>query len=125
MDFKVFQLFEQINYEGREEEVVQYLKQLDFFDAGQTLKYVINSDVEYERGVLVGSISEEYIPNSYGVNQDRGLENLDGFEPYERTIFAFDFNSRAFLVQNRKYTPKNLDPGRTLNRLTDIFNDAF
>ncbi|MDO3660140.1 MULTISPECIES: hypothetical protein [unclassified Bacillus (in: firmicutes)] len=125
MDFKIYRVFEKVNYEGKEHEVQDYLNNLDFFDAGQNLKYVINSGVEYERGVLVGSISEEFIPNSYKVNEDRTLGNLEGFEPYERTIFAYDFNTNIFLVQNRKYPPKNLDPGRTLNRLTDIMNDAF
>ncbi|MCY8587585.1 hypothetical protein [Bacillus haynesii] len=125
MDFKIYRVFEKVNYEGKEHEVQDYLNNLDFFDAGQNLKYVINRGVEYERGVLVGSISEEFIPNSYKVNEDRTLGNLEGFEPYERTIFAYDFNTNIFLVQNRKYSPKNLDPGRTLNRLTDIMNDAF
>ncbi|AOP13638.1 hypothetical protein BL1202_00669 [Bacillus licheniformis] len=125
MDFKIYRVFEKVNYEGKEHEVQDYLNNLDFFDAGQNLKYVINRGVEYERGVLVGSISEEFIPNSYKVNEDRTLGTLEGFEPYERTIFAYDFNTNIFLVQNRKYSPKNLDPGRTLNRLTDIMNDAF
>lgn len=125
MDFKIYRVFEKVNYSEKEHLVRDYLNNLDFFDAGQNLKYVINSGVEFEKGVLVGSISEEFIPNSYKVNEDRTLGNLEGFEPYERTIFAYDFSTNIFLVQNRKYPPKNLDPGRTLNRLTDIMNDAF
>ncbi|MBU8684391.1 hypothetical protein MOB77_15740 [Bacillus haynesii] len=124
MDFKIYRIFGDTNYDGKGEEVKQYLKDLDFFEAGQGLRYVINSDVEYERGVLVGSISEEFIPNSYEVNEDKSLGKLKG-EPFERTIFAIDFNSRSFLLQNRRYAPKNLEPGRTLNRLTEILNDAF
>jgi len=125
MDFKVYQLYEQVNYEGREHLLVDYLRNLDFFDGGHGLRYVINSDVELERGVLVGSISEEFIPNAFGVNNDKSLRTLEEFEPYERTIFAFDFPTRAFLVQNRKYSPKNLEPGKTLARLQAVFNDAF
>ncbi|MED1677570.1 hypothetical protein P5641_04805 [Bacillus subtilis] len=124
MDFKIYRIFGDTNYEGKEKEVQQHLKNLDFFNAGQGLRFVINSDVEYERGVLVGSISEEFIPNSYEVNEDKSLGKLQG-EPYERTIFAIDFNSRSFLLQNRRYAPKNLEPGRTLNRLTEILNRAF
>ncbi len=125
MDFKIYQLFEQVNYQEREHQLVDYFRALDFFDAGQNLKYVINNDVELDRGVLVGSISEEFIPNAYGINEDKSLRNLEEFEPYERTIFAFDFSTRAFLVQNRKYSPRNLEPGKTLTRLQAIFNDAF
>lgn len=125
MDFKVFQLFEQINYENREHLLANYLRELDFFDAGQNLRYLVNNDVEVDRGVLVGSLSEEFIPNAYGINEDKSIRNLDEFEPYERTLFAFDFSSRAFLVQNRKYSPKNLDPGKTLTRIQAILNNAF
>ncbi|MFE4428782.1 hypothetical protein ACFRH9_17030 [Peribacillus butanolivorans] len=125
MDFKVFQLFEQINYENREHLLANYLRELDFFDAGQNLRYLINNDVEVDRGVLVGSLSEEFIPNAYGINEDKSIRNLDEFEPYERTLFAFDFSTRAFLVQNRKYSPKNLDPGKTLTRIQAILNNAF
>jgi hypothetical protein len=125
MDFKIYQLFEQINYQEREHLLLEHLRNLDFFDGGHNLKYVINSDVQLDRGVLVGSISEEFIPNAYGMNEDKSLRNLEEFEPYERTIFAFDFSSRAFLVQNRKYSPRNLDPGKTLTRLQAIFNTAF
>lgn len=125
MDFKVYQLFEQINYQEREHHLVSYLRNLNFFDGGHGLRYVINNDVEMDRGVLVGSISEEFIPNAYGMNEDKTLRNLEEFEPYERTIFAFDFSTRAFLVQNRKYSPRNLEPGKTLSRLQAIFNTAF
>lgn len=125
MDFKVYQLFEQINYDGREYQLVEYLRRLDFFDGGHGLKYVINSDIELDRGVIVGSISEEFIPNAYGMNEDKSLRNLEEFEPYERTIFAFDFSTRAFLVQNRKYSPRNLDPGKTLTRLQAVLSAAF
>lgn len=125
MDFKVYQLYEHVNYEEREHELITHLRNLDFHDGGHGLRYVINNDVQVDRGVMVGSISEEFIPNSYGINDDKSLKSLEEFEPFERTIFAFDFSSRAFLIQNRKSSPRNLEPGKTLTRLQAILNEAF
>ncbi|EWG08321.1 hypothetical protein [Cytobacillus firmus] len=125
MDFKVYQIFEDINFEGRETELRDYLINSDFFEGDHGLNYVINNDVELENGVLTGTLSEEFIPNSYSVDDDKSISVMDDIEPYERTFFALDFNTRAFLVQNRKYSPTNLKPGKSLNRLIEIFGDAF
>ncbi|MED5101061.1 hypothetical protein P9858_13125 [Niallia circulans] len=125
MDFKVYQIFQNIDFDGREEELKNYLVNSDFFEGDYGLNYVINNDVELENGVLTGTISEEFIPDSYSVNEDKAISVMDDIEPYERTFFALDFNTRAFLVQNRKYSPTNLKPGKTLSRLDEIFSDAF
>ncbi|PFN89244.1 hypothetical protein [Bacillus thuringiensis] len=125
MDFKVYQIYQHINYEGRERELRDYLIQTGFFDAGHGLTYLINNDVEFDEGVITGTISEEFIPNSFGVNDDKSIRFMDEYEPFERTFFAYDFETRAFLVQNRRYSPTNLNPGRTFTRLEEIFTDAF
>ncbi|WP_374722641.1 hypothetical protein [Peribacillus tepidiphilus] len=65
MDFKVYQVFEDIDFAGRETELRDYLISSDFFEGDHGLNYVINNDVEFDRGVLTGTISEEFIPNSY------------------------------------------------------------
>jgi hypothetical protein len=59
------------------------------------------------------------------VDDNKTISVMDDIEPYERTFFAFDFSTRAFLVQNRRYSPANLNPGKTLNRLIEIFGYAF
>jgi hypothetical protein len=125
MDFKVYQVFEDINYAGRESALRDYLIRSNFFEGDHGLNYVITNDVELENGVLTGTISEEFIPNSYSVDDNKSISVMDDIEPYERTFFAFDFNTRAFLVQNRRYSPANLKPGKTLNRIIEIFSDAF
>lgn len=125
MDFKVYQLFEEINYTGKENDLRDYLVNSDFFEGDHGLNYVVNNDVELSNGILTGTISEEFIPNSYSVDDNKSISVMDDIEPYERTFFAYDFNTRAFLVQNRRYSPTNLKPGKTLNRLIEIFGDAF
>ncbi|MGR9634822.1 hypothetical protein ACU82A_25955 [Bacillus cereus] len=125
MDLKVYQVYEDVDYEGRELELKNYLVQTGFFEGDHGLRYLINNDVELESGVLTGSISEEYIPNSFGVEDDKSITRMDDIEPYERTFFAYDFSTKAFLVQNRRYAPVNLTPGKTVTRLTEIFSDAF
>jgi len=125
MDFKVYQVFEEIDFTGGEGVLRDYLVDSDFFEGDHGLKYLINNDVELENGVLTGTISEEFLPNSYSVDDDKSISVMDDIEPYERTFFAFDFNTRAFLIQNRRYSPTNLKPGKTLNRIIEIFSDAF
>lgn len=125
MEFIVYQVYEEVEYEGREEVLREYLFRTGIFEGDHGLRYLINNDVEFERGVLTGSISEEYIPDSFSVDDEKNLIAMDGMEPYERTVFVYDFSTRAFLVQNRKYSPNNLKPGKTLSRLKEIFSDAF
>lgn len=126
MNFKIFQLYDQLDFDHDAlSRIVHYLRNLDRLDAGQGLDYLINGDIEHQDGILVGSISEEYVPNTNEVNEDKVLEPVQGIEPYERTIFAFDFYTRNLLIQNRKYSPVNLNPERTSNRLIDILNGAF
>lgn len=125
MNFKVFQVFEDLNYQGREHELQEYLRDTDFFEGDHGLRYVINNDVDIEDSIIVGTISQEFIPNSFEVGEDKSLGVMDNVEPYERTFFAFDFQTRAFLVQNRRYPPENLNPGKTLTRLAEILNDGY
>lgn len=125
MNFKVFQVYEDLNYQGREHELQEYLRETDFFEGDHGLRYVINNDVEVEDSIIVGTISQEFIPNSFEVGEDKSLGVMDNVEPYERTFFAFDFQTRAFLVQNRRYPPENLNPGKTLTRLAEIISDGY
>lgn len=126
MNFKIFQLYEQVVFdEAALARMTHYLRELEPINAGQNLDYLINGDVEHQDGIIVGSISEEYIPNTNEMNDEKILEPVDNIEPYERTIFAFDFYTRNLLLQNRNYPPTNLNPGRTYNRLKDILADAF
>ncbi|GGB41863.1 hypothetical protein GCM10011409_19250 [Lentibacillus populi] len=126
MNFKIFQLYEQVEFDDDAlSRMVYYLRGLDPLNAGQGLDYLINGDVEHQNGILVGSISEEYVPNTNELNDDKILMPVQDIEPYERTIFAFDFYTRNLLIQNRNYSPVNLNPGRTSSRLIDILNDAF
>jgi hypothetical protein len=125
LNFKVFQVYENVNYKEREHLFFEHLRDTDFFVGDHGLRYVINNDLELEDSIIVGTISQEYIPNSYEVNEDKSLEIMDDVEPFERTFFAYDFQTRAFLVQNRRYSPENLNPGKTLTRLVEIFDDGY
>ncbi|AMA72758.1 hypothetical protein [Aneurinibacillus thermoaerophilus] len=125
MDFFVYQVYEEVNVENREALLYNYLQDTGFYVAEHGLRYVINSDIELDRGVIAGTFSQEYVPNIYEVEEDRSIVPREDVEPYDRTFFAFDFSTRAFLIQNKKYPPENLKPGRTLDRLNDIFNSAF
>ncbi|WP_137657334.1 hypothetical protein [Listeria newyorkensis] len=123
MNFKIYDLYSDLKPNGKEEHLVNHLNKLDVFDAGHNLRYLINNDVFYERGVLMGSLGQEYVASSNTIKNKQWVP-IDGIEPFERTIFALDFSSNTLLIQNRNYSQKNLNTGIAYSRINTILTEA-
>ncbi|MGG3651968.1 hypothetical protein ABES36_10945 [Bacillus pseudomycoides] len=122
MNLKVYQIIQLPGEETLWNQVVQKLGNLEFFPGEHNLKYCVNKEYLFENGVFVGALHEEYIPDQTSVGSDREERAIDNIEPWERTIFAIDFNNRKLLIQQRDYSPKNLSRTTARTRITGILD---
>lgn len=125
MNLKVYQIIQLPKDEESWDEIVKNITVSDFFPGEQNLRYCINKEFVYENGIFVGAIHEEYIPDQTSVDEDREELAIDNIEPWERTIFAIDFQTKKLLVQQRDYSPRNLSRTKCRSRITQVLEDAW
>jgi hypothetical protein len=125
LNLKVYQIIQLPKDEESWDEIVKNITVSDFFPGEQNLRYCINKEFVYENGIFVGAIHEEYIPDQTSVDEDREELAIDNIEPWERTIFAIDFQTKKLLVQQRDYSPRNLSRTKCRSRITQVLEDAW
>lgn len=122
MNLKVYQIIQMQNEEVLWNQVVQKITNMGFFPGEHNLRYCVNKDFNFENGVFVGALHEEYIPDQTTIGSDREETSIDNMEPWERTMFAIDFNNRKLLIQQRDYSPKNLSRTTARARITGVLD---
>ncbi|EEM50116.1 MULTISPECIES: hypothetical protein [Bacillus cereus group] len=122
LNLKVYQIIQLPNDEMLWKQVVQKVVSMGFFPGEHKLRYCVNKDFNYENGVFVGALHEQYIPDQTSIDADREETSIENIEPWERTIFAIDFNHRKLLIQQRDYSPKNLSRTTARTRITGVLD---
>lgn len=91
------------------------------------MRYCLNREYLFEKdkGIYVGAIHEEYIPDQTEITDDQSEKPIENIDPWERTIFAIDFTHKKLLIQQRDYSPRNLSRPKTRTRITSILDEAW
>lgn len=86
------------------------------------LSYCINN-IDIDESIIGGTLSQEYIGGLTTVINK--VETPIDENPWEKTYFFIDTVSAKVLIQRRKYSPKNLNHNKSVNRIEEILRDVF
>ncbi|MGD8188556.1 hypothetical protein ACQCN2_01015 [Brevibacillus ginsengisoli] len=125
MNLKVYQIIQSPNKEEQWQEIIDILSETTFYPGEHNLRYSLNKEYYFERGIYVGAIHEEYIPDQTTLNDDQEEQSIDNIDPWERTIFAIDFPNKKLLIQQRDYSPKHLSRKTVRRRIVNILDEAW
>lgn len=125
MNLKVYQIIQSPNQEEKWDQIVSYLAKTDFYPGEHSMRYCLNKEYHFERGLFVGAMHEEYIPDQTEVTDDKVERTIDNIDPWERTIFAIDFPNKKLMIQQRDYSPRNLSRTTARSRIVNILDEAW
>jgi hypothetical protein len=103
----------------KREEMYSSLKKTSEYKDDRGLKFCINN-LDFEENIISGTISQEYIGDLYTV--ENKVDTPIQQNPWEKTYFFVDTTLGKILLQKRRYSPKNLNHGKTETRLVQILN---
>jgi hypothetical protein len=110
---------------NKQAEIVQYLRESrTYTDVRDNLRYCVNN-VNVEGYIIGATLSQEYIGNLTTINPANKEEKAIADNPWEKTYFFIDIVTGKILIQKRKYSPKNLNHGKTETRIIEILSDIF
>lgn len=125
MNLKVYQIIQSPSQEESWNQIVNFLTMTDFYPGEHNMRYCLNKEFQFERGLFVGAMHEEYIPDQTKMTEDKEERTIDNIDPWERTIFAIDFPNKKLLIQQRDYSPRNLSRTTARTRLVNILDEAW
>jgi hypothetical protein len=108
----------------KKDAIVTHLIDSKTYSDDRSLRYCLNN-IDTEANLIGGTLSQEYFGDFKTVDPKSKLEKPLDSNPWEKTFFFIDTVTGKILIHKRKYSPRNLEHGKSLKRIEDILREVF